>query len=86
MTALPYPPPWQDKATLCEHLCASENTIDAWVRQGLLPPPRKIGGKLMWKWAEVDRHLEKRADGVQSSPDAQAEAIRNATRRAAQGA
>src|ERR1700682_5526562 len=43
-------PPWQDKPTLCMCLCLSENTVDAWVRQGLLPPPRKRGGKLMWKW------------------------------------
>jgi hypothetical protein len=72
-------PPWQDKATLCMCLCLSENTVDTWVRQGLLPPPRKRGGKLMWRWSEVEKYLE--GDDPQS-PEELAEGIRNATRRA----
>jgi len=75
-------PPWQDKATLCACICASETTIDNWVRMGLLPAPRKRGGKLMWKWAEVDRYLENGGSSEQSSPDALAEKIRHATRAA----
>ncbi len=75
-------PPWQDKATLCMCLCLSENTVDAWVRQDLLPLPRKRGGKLMWKWSEVEKRLE--GDDTQS-PEELAESIRNATRRAAKG-
>jgi hypothetical protein len=47
MPPVAYPPPWMDKATLCEHICLSERTVDAWVKQGLLPPPRLRGGKLM---------------------------------------
>lgn len=54
---LPYPPPWMDSPTLAAHICVSAATVDNWVRQGILPPPRKRGGKLMWKWAEVDRYL-----------------------------
>jgi hypothetical protein len=73
-------PPWQDKTTLCMCLCISENTVDTWVRQGLLPPPRKRGGKLMWKWNEVEKYLE--GDEPQSSEQL-AESIRNATRKAA---
>ena len=56
MTFKPPPgfiPAWVDKAALCAHTCLGETTVDAWVRQGLLPPPRKVGGKLMWEWAEV---------------------------------
>ena len=49
-----YIPPWQDISTLCANVCASERTIDAWVRQGLLPPPRMVGGKRLWKWADVE--------------------------------
>jgi hypothetical protein len=74
-------PPWQDKATLCMCLCISENTVDTWVRQGLLPPPRKRGGKLMWKWNEIEKYLE--GDEPQS-PEQLAESIRNATRQATQ--
>lgn len=74
-------PPWQDMATLCANICVSERTVDAWVAQSILPPPRKRGGKLMWKWAEVDEWLTNGQPG--RSPDAKADEIRNATRRAA---
>lgn len=55
--ALSYPPPWQDAPTLCAHLSISEGTIDNWVRGGLLPKARMIGGKRMWEWAEVERQM-----------------------------
>ena len=54
---LPYPPPWQDTTTLCAHLCISEGTVDNWVRQGILPAARMVGGKRMWEWAEVERRM-----------------------------
>jgi hypothetical protein len=76
---LPYPPPWQDKETLAAHLCVSSNTIENWAAQGILPPPRKRGGKVMWKWSEVDERLTLGDDG----PDTLAEKIRNGTRAAA---
>jgi predicted DNA-binding transcriptional regulator AlpA len=83
MTArLPYPPPWQDLATLCANICVTERTVDAWVTQGILPPPRKRGGKLMWKWSEVDELLTIGQAG--RSPDSEADEIRNATRREAE--
>lgn len=78
-STLPYPPPWQDMSTLCKHICVSPNTVDNWVAQGILPPPRKRGGKLMWKWSEVDAKLE---GGTGTEPDSQAERVRNATRKA----
>lgn len=81
MTTLPYPPPWQDMTTLCAHICVSPNTVENWVAQGILPPPVKRGGKLMWQWAEVHDWLKNgRAGGL----DAQAQAIRDGTRRAAE--
>lgn len=55
---LPYPPPWQDKATLCKHVCLGDTTVDDWVRCGELPPPVKRRGKLMWEWAEVHDWLK----------------------------
>ena len=70
-------PPWQDKATLAKNICASDTTIDTWVAQGILPPPRKRGGKLMWKWSEVDERLT-----VGGNPDSLAERIRDGSRRA----
>ncbi len=50
-------PPWQDKEVLAICTSNSPDTIDNWQAQGILPPPRKRGGKLMWKWAEVDAWL-----------------------------
>lgn len=71
-------PPWMDAPTLCRHICASPTTVDNWVAQGILPPPRKRGGKLMWKWCEVDAYLTGGQAG--SSPDAEAERIRSGTK------
>lgn len=76
-------PPWQDMPTLCAHICATPNTVDKWVFDGILPLPRKRGGKLMWKWSEVDHYL---TSGGEQSNDAEAERIRNGTRRAAEEA
>jgi predicted DNA-binding transcriptional regulator AlpA len=81
--SLPYPPPFQDLRTLAEHLCTGESTIENWVKLGLFPRPRKIGGKRLWQWKEVERFLAATEDAVAAVPDAQAEAIRNATRAAA---
>jgi predicted DNA-binding transcriptional regulator AlpA len=77
---LPYPPPWQDMVTLCAHICASQSTVENWVKQGILPPPRKRGGKLMWKWSEVDQYLN--GEDADTGSDVEAERIRNGTRRA----
>jgi predicted DNA-binding transcriptional regulator AlpA len=81
--SLPYPPPFQDLRTLAEHLCTGESTIENWVKLGLVPRPRKIGGKRLWQWKEVERFLAATEVAVAAVPDAQAEAIRNATRAAA---
>lgn len=77
---LPYPPPWMDISTLCEHVCLCENTVDAWVKAGALPPARLRRGKRMWKWSEVETYLEHGGPDVPLSPDA--DAIREDTRRA----
>jgi predicted DNA-binding transcriptional regulator AlpA len=78
MTGALTPPPWLDTPTLCQHICCSPTTIETWVKQGILPPPRKRGGKLMWKWSEVDAYLTNgNPDG---SPDTEAERIRNGAR------
>ena len=62
-----YPPPFQDLATLSENICCGESTIENWVRQGIFPAPKKIGGKRLWEWKVVQRHLAKPA-GI-PSPD-----------------
>jgi len=77
---LPYPPPWQDQVMLAQHLTISPSTVPLWVEQGIIPAPRERGGKLLWKWAEVDERL---TTGKGNSPDHEAERIRDETRRLA---
>lgn len=82
MTAKPlaYPPPWMDMPTLCAHICVSDRTVDAWVKQGILPSPYPRGGKNMWRWAEVDEYLA-HGGPVAASNDI-IERVKNGTRRA----
>lgn len=80
---LPYPPPFQDLATLAEHICAAESTIEGWVKQGIFPAPRLQGGKRLWRWKDVERHLAGDEDAVSASPDQIVDRIKNATRAAA---
>jgi hypothetical protein len=79
---LHYPPPFQDLATLAQHVCCGESTIENWVKLGLFPPPKKkIGGKRLWRWKDVEAYLAGDDDSVQSSTDL-AQRITDATRRA----
>lgn len=75
-------PPWQDMPTLCRNICASPSTVTAWVSQGILPKPRRHGGKLMWKWSEVDDCLTGAGD---QSLDAETERITENVRRDIEG-
>lgn len=81
LLTLGFVPPWLDMELMCLCLPYTPNTVDKLVDEGVLPPPRKRGGKLVWKWSEVDERL---TSGSARSPDAQAEGIRNATRLAAE--
>jgi predicted DNA-binding transcriptional regulator AlpA len=80
---LPYPPPFQDLATLSAHICVGESTIEHWVKLGHFPPPRKVGGKRLWRWKDVERHLVVTSGDGAASPDEVLERIKNATRAAA---
>lgn len=75
---LPYPPPWQDRMTLAAHLSISPESLENWVRDGVIPPPRKRGGKLMWNWPEVDAWMRQ---GTQNGVPQTATEIRDAVRR-----
>lgn len=81
---LSYPPPWQDVSTLCAHLCISPNTVDAWVKQGWLPAPRNVGGKRLWRWADVDKRLAGGDEQGNTDPATLAGRIRDATKAASQ--
>lgn len=68
-------PPWQDTATLAGNLSISESTVERYAEQGIIPPPRKRGGKNFWKWAEVDEWMTNGPPGA--STDSLAERIRH---------
>lgn len=75
-------PEWVDTARLCFEVCISEATVDAWVRQGILPPPVYRGGKRLWKWREVDAQLAGTSPAGAPSPHEQVENLRDAARKA----
>ena len=79
-------PAYVDAARLCQELCICERTAEAWVRQSILPAPRLRGGKRLWKWMEVERYLDDGGPSVSPSADAEAEGVRNATKRLAEEA
>ena len=80
---LPYPPPWQDTVTLAAHISVSASTIDNWVAAGILPPPRKRGGKLLWEWSEVNDWLR---NGRHDALGERAGSITDAVRRVREAA
>ena len=82
-TEFDHMPRWVDMARLCHEICASSTTVETWAAKGILPPPRKRGHKLMWRWSEVEEYLSNGKPG--GSPDAEADRIRESTRRAAEG-
>ena len=84
--SLPYPPPFMDLATLSSHICAGESTIENWVKMGIFPKPRMQGGKRIWSWRAVEKHLAGEADAAPSTPSDLAGRITNATRQALQRA
>jgi len=52
-------PEFVDKARLCFETSLGATTVDRNVELGKLPPPVKIGGKLLWEWAEVRDWIKK---------------------------
>ena len=79
--SLPYPPPFMDLATLAEHICCGESTIEKWVKEGNFPKPvTPPGGKRLWRWKEVEKHL---AGKSRIEPISEVDRIREATRAAA---
>jgi hypothetical protein len=86
MDQLPYPPPFQDLTTLAKHICASESTIENWVKMGIFPKPKLQGGKRMWKWKDVERHFDGDSLNDHNEPVDLVARIKNGTRKALEGA
>ena len=63
-------PPWMDTDTLAWALCTCPTSIENYVAQGKLPPPRKLGGKRLWRWKEVEEYLLSQKSRITSIADA----------------
>lgn len=75
-------PSFMDIDRLSQEICLSPDTIEAHVKQGIFPAPRKQGGKRLWSWARVKRHLDPPADDTPLSPASdQVREITNAVRK-----
>ena len=75
-------PTYMDLRRLSFELSCGESTIENWLRLGQFPVPRKVGGKRLWAWKEVERFL----DATDNLPSTyQGEGIREATKRVSQG-
>lgn len=77
---LPYPPPYQDLATLALHVCMCERTIERHVEDGEFPEPIMQGGKRVWIWKEVVAHYAAKRTNVPQSPGQQPGEITNAVK------
>lgn len=56
----PYPPDYVSAETLAYRLDCSRSTIDAYVREGLLPKPEFIGNLPRWDFAHVVSFIKAR--------------------------
>jgi predicted DNA-binding transcriptional regulator AlpA len=56
---LAYPVLWADAKTAAKLICMAESTFRQHVASGLLPPGVEIGGKRLWRVADVDEALAK---------------------------
>lgn len=64
-----YPPEYVSAETLAYRLDCSISTIERYVRDGLLPPARRIGALVRWRFAEVEAAIESGAfDGRRERP------------------
>ena len=51
-------PDYLKRETLARRLNLAPGAVDQYVKRGLLPEPIAIGEALLWRWADVDAHLQ----------------------------
>jgi predicted DNA-binding transcriptional regulator AlpA len=70
--ARPYPPDFVSAETLAYRLDCSRSTIDAYVRDGLLPKPELVGNLPRWDFAQVVSFIRTRNEvGKEAGESAQ---------------
>ena len=77
-----FTPLYLDMAGMVRNLHASERSIETYVKQGLLPAPKRLGGKRIWLTTDVIAAIDGNSEtGLSNDP--LAERIRDATKAAA---
>lgn len=49
------------RKVLAARLCVSEWSLMRWEKQGLIPPPIRLGGGVFWRLDDIENWLEERA-------------------------
>ncbi len=64
----PYPPDFVSAETLAYRLDCSRSTIEAYVRDGMLPKPELVGNLPRWDFAEVVSFIKARNESARAAP------------------
>jgi predicted DNA-binding transcriptional regulator AlpA len=62
-------PAYISRKRAARQLDMSPDTFDSYVRQGILPPPKRRGKLTRWKWAEIRDVLDGGNISVVKSPE-----------------
>jgi predicted DNA-binding transcriptional regulator AlpA len=57
-------PEYVTRQRAAAELCMSDDTFDKYVREGVLPSPKRRGKLLRWKWSEIVSVLDGGAASV----------------------
>ena len=57
-------PEYVTRQRAAAELCMSDDTFDKYVREGILPSPKRRGKLTRWKWLEIVAVLDGGATGV----------------------
>lgn len=60
-------PEYVTRQRAAAELCMSEDTFDKYVREGILPSPKRRGKFTRWKWSEIVSVLDGGAASVVTS-------------------
>ena len=57
-------PEYVTRQRAAAELCMSDDTFDRYVREGVLPSPKRRGKLMRWKWSEIVSVLDGEAASV----------------------
>lgn len=72
-------PDFMPLAMVAKRISVGKSTIENWVKQGIFPPGKKIGGKRLWEWTVVRDHLALNPQLTAESDSELGDRIREAT-------